>query len=150
METNNRKNDIKAREQMIDSTDWLLQEFIWMVNTYDMAIGITLNVGGLLVSGELIGGKSYFGEIGKDFTTSLGGSDKIRKSFENWGRKIYSGGTNKKSRRDFEKPYFVHLKNAKFYYPGEQPVPKNRGLWWRSRLEAIDGFSLGSLSVESE
>lgn len=153
METNNRKNDskeTKAREQMIDSTDWLLQEFISMVNTGDMTIGITLNVGGLLVSGELIGGKSYFGGIGKDLMLSLGGPDKIRKSFEDWGRKIYSGGTNKKSGRDFKKPYFIHLKNARFYYPGQQPVPKNQGLWWRSRLEAIDGFSLGSLSVESE
>lgn len=153
METSNSKNDgkeTKAREQMIDSTDWLLQEFISMVNTYDMAIGITLNVGGLLVSGELIGGKKYFEGIGKDFAISLGGSDKIKKSFEDWGRKIYSGETNKKSRRDLKEPYFIHLKNAKFYYPGQQPIPKNQGVRWRSRLEAIDAFCLGSLSVESK
>lgn len=150
MEKNNNQPGLKGINEHIPvSVDWLLQDFIWMVNKSDkFGIGITLNVGGLLISGELVGGKKYFKGIGEDFSSRLGKvvADKMRKSFEDLGKKTYDD-SEKKRRKDFKEPHFIHLRNARFYYPGQQPIPKNQGVWWRGRLETVDAFCLGLLSV---
>lgn len=160
MEKSNNQPGLKGINEHIPVlVDWLLQHLIWMVNTSDkFSIGITLNVGGLIISGELVGGKNYFKGIGEDFSSGLrkilGNNravvDKMRKVFEDLGNKTYDD-SEKKKRKDLEEPHFIHLRNARFYYPGQQPIPKNQGVWWRGKLEAVDAFCLGLLSfVESE
>lgn len=145
MEKNNKET--KARKQMMGSVDWLLQSLIGLVDTCDaMGIRIVLNVGGLLVSGELIGIKRYLEGFGEDLVNE---SKTTKKLFKDLGDKIYSD-LKKKPRQDLEKIHFIHLRNAKFYYPGQQPIPTNQGIWWRGRVEAIDAFSLGCFQVKSE
>jgi hypothetical protein len=45
------------------------------------------------------------------------------------------------------KPHLIHLKGAKTYQSGAGPPPSEKGVLWRERLEAVDGFSLGRVSL---
>src|SRR4030095_6966303 len=44
------------------------------------------------------------------------------------------------------KPRLIHIKDAQIYQSGASPLPSKKGVLWRGRLEAVDGFSLGKLS----
>jgi hypothetical protein len=121
-------------------------------------MGITLSVGGLVVSGLLISGKKYFEEMANELRQSPGPADQagVRQSlsdyYGNFGTLIYKqsedeeqadtqGATMKRL------PVFIHLSGAKFFHNSGQPMPSNRGLRWRGRISAVDGFSLGEFSA---
>jgi len=42
---------------------------------------------------------------------------------------------------------FIHLMNARTLAPGGSPIPANRGVWWRGRLDSVDGWCFGELST---
>ena len=46
-------------------------------------------------------------------------------------------------------PLFLHLNGARTFSPGGHPIPTNRGVWWRGRLDSIDAWSFGELRAES-
>ncbi|MEY1592705.1 gas vesicle accessory protein GvpU [Burkholderia sp. Bmkn7] len=126
--------------------DWFLQSLVSMVNSSDLEIGITLFVGGFLVSGQLIGGKHYFEGFGATFAGSFNdanGAAGLKESFANWG-KVYleEDGSYKKG---VDQPYYIHLKNARTFHPSGSPIPGNGGVWWRGRLREVSGFNLGTL-----
>jgi hypothetical protein len=37
----------------------------------------------------------------------------------------------------------ISFRNAQIYLSGASPEPFEKGILWRGRLEAVDGFSLG-------
>lgn len=153
MKENNLESEVGEEGQPTTvPVDWLLQHLVWMANTHDMVIPITLNVRGLIVSGELVGGVEYFGEIGKDFASGLQGyrgADTVTGIFKEWSGRIYRDSKDT-PRKDLREPHFIHLRNVKFYSPGQRPLPKNPGVWWRGRLAGVDGFCLGSLTGAPE
>jgi len=129
----------------VDDKDWFLQNLVNMVNSGGFSLDITLNVGGFLVSGQMIGGKAYFEGFGSDFASAIE-NPKIAASIEAAFAKngeIYSlEGEMPPS------PSYIHIMNARFFNTNGNPIPDNRGVWWRGRLSQVDGFSLGSLSAE--
>lgn len=139
------------RTQIIDDKDWFLQDLVDIVNTSNtgFSFGITLNVGGFLVSGQLIGGKEYFESFGSDFAGAFfttfpnNGEDaeNIKASFARNGE-IYSSNDEV----EVPPPNYIHLKDAKFHNTNGEPIPSNRGVLWRGRLSGVDGFSLGSFT----
>jgi hypothetical protein len=42
-------------------------------------------------------------------------------------------------------PTYIHLRGARFFSPSGQSVPGNEGFFWRGRLDAVDGWSIGVL-----
>ncbi|MEJ2046344.1 MAG: hypothetical protein P8X74_22405 [Reinekea sp.] len=130
----------------VDDKDWFLQRLVNIVNSVGLTFGITLNVGGFLVSGQLVGGKEYFEGFGGDFAGVFAGSESaenIQESFAKHGD-IYSADNETPP-----PPSYIHIKEAKFFNTNGNPIPGNRGVWWRGRLSQVDGFSLGSLSAEN-
>jgi len=128
----------------IDNKDWLLQSLLNIVNSGGLSFGITLNVGGFLVSGHLVGGKEYFEGFGAEFASGISdisASESIRASLAEHG-KIYDTQQDD----DAPPPSYIHIKEAKFFTTSGSPVPGNRGVWWRGRLSQVDGFSLGILN----
>ena len=123
--------------------DWFLQGLVVMVNGSELEIGITLTVGGLLVSGYMVSGHKYFEGFAEDFGSGF------PKDIKNPGDgykelgKIY---TDPEHPLDSRSTSFIHLKNARFYHNSGGAVPQNRGVWWRGRLTAVDGFMLGNFS----
>ena len=130
-----------------DQVDWWLQQLVEITNAESFeGVQITLQVGGLLVSGNLVSRDKYF-EDGmakapmSPFSTS---PDNSRWVVENFGAEAF---------REAEKSYvgpirtwFVHLRDAKVFHPGGAPLPGNQGIWWRGKISAVDGFFFGGLT----
>lgn len=99
-----------------------------------MEIDITLIVGGFLVSGYVISTKKY---MQHHSTTAA-----ISKAVE------MCKDENLKTE---EKSYdYIHLRDAKYYVPGSNPIPGNMGVFVRIPLESVQGFSFGKLNIEKE
>lgn len=135
------------------AVDGFLQSLVSIVNDESASIPITLSVGGLLVSGDLIGGKTYFNEFARQFKDgfrdiSSETAATIEESFKRLGD-VYDP-IRKESQRNapIPKPHLVHLRDAQMYPSGGSPQASEKGVLWRGRLEAVDGFSLGRLSLE--
>lgn len=133
--------------------DWLLQSLISIVNNESASIPITLSVGGLLISGDMIGGKTYFDEFARQFkdgftAISSETAATIEEAFKRLGD-VYDP-LQKEASSDASRahPHLVHLKEAQIYHSGGQLSPTEKGVLWRGRLDAVDGFSLGRLSLE--
>ena len=103
---------------------------------------ITLNVGGMLISGDLISKDTYL----KDF---LGGA--ILEKFQEAEEKDESLKQEMEEidKEAKERPYnFIHLKNTKFFIPGQPPVPfEQQDTLWRGKLSCVDGFVMGKLEI---
>lgn len=123
--------------------DWLLQSFVDVVNNNSgSTIGITLTTHGFLISGDLIGGKEYFDELGR----LLGNISeaKVHDHYKKMGEEIYS----EENQKNESGPSLLHLKNAKFYNATGESIPSNSGTLWRGKISEISGFTLGKLSAE--
>jgi hypothetical protein len=108
---------------------------------------VTLQVSGLLVSGYLVSGKSYFEAIGQQIVSGLAQNaaleDQMRKMFATFE----SAYPNDAGQSERPVPQFVHLQNARFYSTDGTPVPSNEGVWWRGRISQISGIVIGILNV---
>ena len=128
-----------------------------MVNGAELSLPITLNVSGVLISGHMVSGHKYFEGFANDLKNGMynikeENAEKFISPFRKLGD-IYS--TDKREHEDEPDqprslPKFIHLKDARIFHPNSQPIPANRGVWWRGRLEAIDGFILGILSLDPQ
>ena len=129
--------------------DYFLQSLVGLAND-GLEIGITLTVGGFLVSGILVSGKRYFNDnlAGPGFADHMGESaETIRDYFRSFGS-IYDDATNTPEGAPRPLPTFLHLYNARFFHNSGKPIPANRPIWWRGRISEIQGFTIGSLSAE--
>lgn len=129
----------------VDDKDWFLQNLVDWANQHNFSFGITLNVGGFLVSGSLIGGKEYFDGFGEDFVSAYEDqelAEKIKNIIAKNGE-LYTISDEK----DVPPPTYIHLKDARCFNTNGNPIPGNRGVWWRGRISEVDGFSIGSLSM---
>lgn len=133
---------------IVGSMDWFLQSTIETIINRGVDIGVTLTVGGAIVSGILISGRKYFEELG-DTLASASQSDGDMQSVlgEAWKQytAIYDEPENAPD--DWQAPPagFIHLRDARFYAPGQHPIPSN-GVLWRGKLSSVDGFSIGNFS----
>jgi hypothetical protein len=144
--------EAQSRNAISGSVDCFLQSLVSIVNDESASIPISLSVGGLLISGDMIGGKTYFDEFARQFKDSFKNinsetASTIEEAFKRLGdvydpiQKESQGGAI------ISKPRLIHLKDAQIYPSGANPAPSKKGVLWRGRLEAVDGFSLGKLSL---
>jgi hypothetical protein len=123
-------------------TDWLLQWLCQLINKHGLAIGVTLTVGGTLVTGTLISHDKYFEQFSEDFSApfAVGGTEAQEQM-----RSIILG-FNPAVDPDEQTValQYIHLKNARTYVSSSDHLPTN-GALWRGKIAAVDGFILGSL-----
>ncbi|MBR7961437.1 gas vesicle protein [Burkholderia vietnamiensis] len=127
--------------------DWFLQSLVSIVDSSDYSFGITLFVGGVLISGQLVGGKKYFEGFGAAFGGALSDPEaaaQTRENFAKFGSMYVSEDGSYK--QDMESPHYIHLQDARCFHPSGTPIPSNGGVWWRGRIREVAGFTLGSLS----
>jgi hypothetical protein len=140
--------------------DWLLGVLIRLVNSTEqrqirLGIPVTLNVGGFLLSGYMIGGREYFEEFSRTVEEGLPdelvgeeGQEGVAAPFRRL-TDLYSPEEDvPEGRLSQERFDFVHLRDARFFHPDSAPLPSNQGILWRCKLEAVDGFTLGLLTAE--
>ena len=131
------------KEIYFNDKDWFLQNFVIEANTSTPAIQITLNLKGIIISGDLIGGPEYFTLFAKRVKSIEGQEDKekeIQDQYEKLGE-IY------KDEDKNQNPSYIHLKDAQIFVPGQYPLPKNEGVLWRGKINSVDAFFIGRLNV---
>lgn len=136
----------KNNQPLGSQSDWFLQKLVNYANDFGLEFGITLQVSGMLVSGTIIGGKKYFDEFSASFTSELHEqaiADAFSDLFNSYKR-VYE--VSSEERDSLPPPEYVHIKNARFYQPGQKGMPTDTALLWRGRLREVGGFSLGSFS----
>lgn len=137
--------------EIVGSKDWFLQSTIETIIANGVEIGVTLTVGGVIVSGILISGKKYFDELSDVLiAASQSEDDGPRILGEAWKQYTVIYEKPEGASGDWRAPPagFIHLRNARFYAPGAPPIPSNRGVLWRGKLSSVDGFSIGNFSED--
>lgn len=140
-------NKSQQNQQQVgpENSDWLLEILVNIVNKSKSEIGITLQVGGFLVSGLLVSRAQYFDGFASDFSSAFPdqeAAEDIRNSFSKFGQDQSEEGEENSNSLP---PAYIHLKKARFFMNGSKPIPDNQGIWWRGRLSEVSGFFLGSL-----
>jgi hypothetical protein len=144
--------EAQSRNTMSRPVDCFLQALVSIVNDESASIPITLSVGGLLISGAMIGGKTYFDEFARQFKDGFRNvrsetASTIEEAFKRLGD-VYDPIQKESQGSDpIPKPHLVHLRDAQIYPSGASPAPSEKGVLWRGRLESVDGFSLGRVSL---
>ena len=123
--------------------DWFLEILVKLAHE-GISFGVTLQVGGLLVSGTLASGGDYFDGVAAETSASLSpdAAGSLKELFAN----CRDVATHQPSERTPPTYRFVHLRDAKFYNTNGSPIPANRGVWWRGRLCEVGGFVVGTLA----
>jgi hypothetical protein len=107
--------------------DVILESLIDFVTADGGAIPITLQVGGLLISGLLMSEKSYF-----------------KHAFISLENKKLTFPKLSESSQSFPCA-FIHLAETRITSGGSTIPQGEYGVYWRGKLESIDGFFLGNL-----
>jgi len=136
--------------------DWLLRGLIALVHGAEregvkMSVPVTLNVGGFIVSGLVISGGEYFEEFSEIIEYGLTNAfdeesrQRITSAFRAIGNAYEPKEEALEGVIERESYNFVHLRDARFLHPGGDPIPTNAGMLWRTKLEAVNGFTLGMM-----
>ncbi|EKO3480754.1 hypothetical protein M0358_000821 [Vibrio fluvialis] len=117
--------------------DGILELIVKFAETEDpLEVGVTLVVDGFLVSGVVISKDNY---MKHNKLTSLI-EDGIKKA-------LSSMEDEAPDPEDDGERNFIHLRDAKYFTPGQQPIPNNESIYCRIRLEKVSGFNIGVLSL---
>lgn len=127
-----------------------LQHLVRMVNNAetDFSFGITLFTSAGVVTGSLISRKKYFEKFGQSFKSGFDQSfpdtdwQYIADSFAAKGTE----GDDLPEGDEYEcPPQFVHLDGASLL-SGDGSLIMKSGILWRGKLQAVTGFTLGTIS----
>jgi len=109
----------------------------------DPRFEVVVSVGGLLYSGRICSRHEYFNH-NPTLATMWEALNKPDASKETDSSASLGVGN------DTSHPLSLHLAEARAYSPGQDPIPGDGpGVYWRLRLSAIDGFTLGALRTTS-
>lgn len=122
--------------------DWFLQDLAHWVNRMHLSFGITLHTPAGVVSGTVISHEEYFKEFAGQFAGPWAGEseDLIRNMITSFGKPTPE---DKDSSVNYQ---FIHLKDAKFYAPGQNPIPTD-GVLWRGKISSVCSFNLGKFET---
>lgn len=132
-------------------TDELLVNLINIANMANAEIGITLHMPGGLISGLLVSSASYFEGLATGMEQATGGSNlasMLKESYSKTSAALRAKDEDQESvaRHSGVAREFIHLKNARYCDAAGNLAPAQGGVWWRGRLAAVSGFSLGSFA----
>lgn len=128
---------------LADDRDEFLGTLVVLANA-GVNAGITLYVGGSIISGTLISGGQYFKEFGSQFLANLPNDD-LRDATAPYFE-LQAGLYDKSQLEEGQSAPrdYIHLSNARWHHPAGN-IPSNGGVLWRGRLSAVDGFNLGTM-----
>lgn len=122
--------------------DYLLSYLVQVANEAELfRFGITLCVGGLLISGHLVGANVWREALVSDFRSadpSGTGVEFLESLLDGFPAPHYDPAAS---------PTFIHLVDAEIFPGDTRPLPGNRTVPWRGRIRAIDGWTMGVLSL---
>ncbi len=125
--------------------DPLLARLVLDVNTRDTEEGlsITLTVGGVLVSGKL-GSRTAYSRA------CMWHLDQGAERNSTAVRAAFDADVDPDAASSAW-PSYVHMQDVRFFDATGASVPRGRhwpSVWWRGRIEAVDGWTLGELRFD--
>jgi len=125
--------------------DAFLQFLVNLVNNGSQieSIGVTLQMGGMLVSGSIVSGAEYFDSFAASFSGSLQSLDADTRQTVH-ASLAELGDVFRLPQPVDPLPNYIHLADALFFTADGTPVAGQPTLW-RGRTSAVDGFILGRL-----
>lgn len=103
----------------------------------DFACTLTVWISGAIVSGTLVGVSVYIAGIADTLTSANVGE---------MGKTLATGFQDIENRRDVtDEPAAFHLRGARGFVSPDDAFPNDEGVWWRGRLESVDGWFLGTI-----
>lgn len=137
--------------EVVGNQDWFLTQMIETVINRGVEIGVTLTVGGSVVSGMLISGKTYFEELGELLTGASKAEGDVASALgEAWPAYAQLYEKPEGAGDDWIEPpaTYIHLRNAYYLMPGSGSLPGKPGMLWRGRISSVDGFSIGNINMD--
>lgn len=127
-------------------TDWLLQWLVRSSNRASISIGITLSVGGSIISGKLIPHSVYFAKLAEAFSAPFR-QGTVHDADELHDIIMGFDVTPEPESPEEDAPFqFLHLENARTYLGTSSSIPGEPGALWRGKISSVDGFTLGLIS----
>jgi len=126
------------------SKDWFLQFLVNLANKNRFEFDITLTVGGILISGTLVGVRQYFDDLSEYFARPFDSgknSEVIKETFKKIGDQCTCVAPSEQT----ETPSYIHLKNTRFSDLQGKPISGKAGIHWRGRISEVQGFAPGNL-----
>ncbi|WP_109507344.1 hypothetical protein [Nocardioides speluncae] len=104
------------------------------------SLTVTLSVSGSLVTGDLVGRNTWLDQQHRQFADLDKAVGEIAAQLREGLRRPADGERDAEGEVFVER--YVHLVNAR-YVVGGSFVPAQGGMFWRGRLQSVDGWSLG-------
>jgi hypothetical protein len=123
--------------------DWFLQSLVETINGSEAELGITVQVGGLLVSGQLISGHRWFEAFAEQIASGVAdaeGREDVRAAYASYAD-VYRGEHSDLDETPL--PQYIHLRDARYFGSDGAAVPSSQGVLWRGRIACVAGFHLG-------
>lgn len=123
--------------------DWFLQSLVETINGSEAELGITLQMGGLLVSGQLISGHRWFEAFAEQIASGVAdaeGREEVRAAYASYADVYRLEGSDLE---DSPLPQYIHLRDARYFGSDGNAVPSAAGVLWRGRIASVGSFHLG-------
>ncbi|TDV54623.1 hypothetical protein EC919_104362 [Pseudomonas graminis] len=133
------KNEWDGRQ-----VDWLLQWLCAFINDTNLRVGITLTVGGSIITGTLIPHQDYFERLAADFSSPFAKTSEENRAAIH--ERILSFHVPLDPSAVPTPVQYIHVDNARVHTGGSQVFP-DKGTLWRGKISAVEGFVLGELNT---
>ena len=140
--TDSQDKEFEETEEASLSVDPMLDKFVSLAEEQDISLGVTLTIHGLLIAGNIISFQKYLEGIAQGFESATGNQkigQIIAESYRNASQEYLKIRTEQ-GLEELPHRLYIHLSDAKFMC-GNGTV--QTGVYWRGRLEEVDGFFLG-------
>ncbi len=127
--------------------DWVLIDLVKQADKVGLEVGVLLNLGGILLSGTLIGGKKYFEAI-QSQALELGEANatlsEILNRIAQDGRNVYDVPLPNEEDR---LPTYIHLLDVNFIDTNGKSTGEVTTMW-RGKIVDVTGFCLRTIHNE--
>jgi len=125
--------------------DPVLQFLCALANESHLELSIRLTLAGGTLSGTLVGGQQYFRAIAQATRSVLSGPEEGKDGLGQYFDFMAEIYEEQRDDADDRRIVFIHLKDAWLFTPGAPPLLVGE---WRGRLDAIQGWSIGTYSEQ--
>jgi len=141
--TENKTDEQRISPVDTNPKDFLLTQFVSTSNSTSLELGLTLNIGGTLITGTLVSGETYCEGVAQSFSNTGGKvGEGLADAIRLFGKKVFGSESEDEDNDNDTGPDMIHLKNATVH----QGQNKYHTQWWRGKLRSVDGFSFGTFS----
>lgn len=137
---------VEATYELPDDQDWLLTQLVQWAEL-GLSTGVTLFVGGSVVSGILTGEDAYISKLREGFAEGLAGSPSAEPIDRALASMLEAVKSPPQDEGSIPYPRYAHLRDAQVFAPGSGPMPSNEAISLRIKLGSVDSFSLGIMAM---